>query len=143
MSNCQLQFPIAQLQLSNPIASDTKTICALYQLIRVAYIAMHRQIPGVISRCHRPYIRRERTFNHWKVTHHKKQQKTHSVSFLEEELGKVGTVLAGDTGDEGDLAVLVGRDFSRHVDVGWVFMRWVEMTSIELVALTMEALREK
>ena len=77
------------------------------------------------------------------MTHHKKQQKTHSVSFLEEELGKVGTVLAGDTGDEGDLAVLVGRDFSRHVDVGWVLIRWVEMTSIELVALTMEALREK
>ena len=51
------------------------------------------------------------------VTHHEKQQKTHSVSFLEEELGKVGTVLAGDTGDEGDLAVLVGGDFSRHVDV--------------------------
>ena len=46
-----------------------------------------------------------------------KQQNTHSISFLEEELGEVGTVLAGDTGDEGDLAVLVGGDFSRHVDV--------------------------
>ena len=65
------------------------------------------------------------------MTHHKKQQKTHSVSFLEEELGKVGTVLAGDTGDEGDLAVLVGGDFGRHVDVVWVICDG-RMTSIEL-----------
>lgn len=56
-----------------------------------------------------------------------KQQKTHSVSFLEKELGKVGTVLSGDTGDEGDLAVIVGGDFSRHVGLN----EMVEMTSIE------------
>jgi hypothetical protein len=47
------------------------------------------------------------------MVHHKK---TYGISFLEKELGKVRSVLAGDAGDEGDLSVLVGGDFSRHVD---------------------------
>ena len=31
------------------------------------------------------------------------RQKTYNVALVEEELGEVGTILAGDTGDEGDL----------------------------------------
>merc|ERR1719199_537081 len=56
------------------------------------------------------------------------------ISLLEKELGKVRSVLAGDAGDEGDLSVFVGRDFSRHVVV---FGCWkmVEMTSNELAEL--------
>jgi len=55
------------------------------------------------------------------MVHHKK---TYGISLLEKELGKVRSVLAGDAGDEGDLSVLVGGDFSRHVDGVWVAGRW-------------------
>mmetsp|Transcript_17849 Transcript_17849/g.51100 ORF Transcript_17849/g.51100 Transcript_17849/m.51100 type:complete len:406 (-) Transcript_17849:40-1257(-) len=46
------------------------------------------------------------------------------ISFLEKELGKVRSILAGDAGDEGDLLVLVGGDFSRHAGSVWVVGRW-------------------
>ena len=71
------------------------------------------------------------------MVHHKK---THGVSLLEKELGEVRSVLAGDAGDEGDLSVLVGGDFSRHVDGVWVAGKMVEMTLNELGALTIGAM---
>lgn len=61
------------------------------------------------------------SFIHFWMVHHKK---TYGISLLEKELGKVRSVLAGDAGDEGDLSVLVGGDFSRHVDGVWVAGRW-------------------